>query len=95
MTFKSLVLGASLAALSATSVLAETWNIAVTDVEGMERLQTEWGPFKDALEAATGDTFDFFPVNSRTAAADTKGGTQAASGECWQREVQVHLQQKT
>ncbi|MGR3495003.1 PhnD/SsuA/transferrin family substrate-binding protein [Citreimonas sp.] len=28
------------------------------------------GPFKEALEAATGETFEFFPVNSRTAAAE-------------------------
>ncbi|MFW2590074.1 phosphate/phosphite/phosphonate ABC transporter substrate-binding protein [Sagittula sp. SSi028] len=74
MTFKSLVLGASLAALSATATLAETWKLAVTDVEGMERLQTEWGPFKTALEEATGDTFEFFPVNSRTAAAEALRG---------------------
>lgn len=74
MTFKSLVLGVSLAALSAVSTMAETWNLAVTDVEGMERLQTEWGPFKAALEAATGDTFEFFPVNSRTAAAEALRG---------------------
>ena len=74
MTFKSLVLGVSLAALSAVSAMAETWNLAVTDVEGMERLQTEWGPFKAALEAATGDTFEFFSVNSRTAAAEALRG---------------------
>jgi len=46
----------------------------VTDVEGMERLQLEWGPFKDALESATGDTFEFFAVNSRTAAAEALRG---------------------
>lgn len=74
MTFKSLVLGASIAALSATTTLAETWKLAVTDVEGMERLQTEWGPFKTALEEATGDTFEFFAVNSRTAAAEALRG---------------------
>ena len=70
MGFKSIFAGIAIAALTATSAIAETWALAVTDVEGMERLQLEWGPFKEALEAATGDTFEFVPVNSRTAAAE-------------------------
>lgn len=74
MSLKSLVIGTALAVFSATATLAETWNIAVTDVEGLERLQAEWGPFKTALEAATGETFDFFPVSSRTAAAEALRG---------------------
>ncbi|MGJ8623457.1 MAG: PhnD/SsuA/transferrin family substrate-binding protein [Yoonia sp.] len=74
MKLKSLILGVSLAAVSAMSATAENWKLAVTDVEGMERLQLEWGPFKDALEAATGDTFEFFAVNSRTAAAEALRG---------------------
>jgi len=60
--------------LVAGPLQAETWSIAVTDVEGLERLQTEWGPFKAALEAATGETFDFYPVPSRTAAAEALRG---------------------
>ncbi len=74
MKLKSLLLGASFLALSAVAASAETWNLAVTDVEGMERLQLEWGPFKEALEAATGDTFEFYSVNSRTAAAEALRG---------------------
>lgn len=74
MNIKSIILGASLVAVSAFSAMAENWKLAVTDVEGMERLQLEWGPFKDALEAATGDTFEFFAVNSRTAAAEALRG---------------------
>lgn len=74
MSLKSLMIGTALALASATAALAETWNIAVTDVEGLERLQAEWGPFKTALEAATGETFDFFPVSSRTAAAEALRG---------------------
>jgi len=74
MKLKSLILGASLAAVSAFAAVAEDWKLAVTDVEGMERLQLEWGPFKDALETATGDTFEFFAVNSRTAAAEALRG---------------------
>ncbi|SMR81252.1 phosphonate transport system substrate-binding protein [Aliiroseovarius halocynthiae] len=70
MKLKSVVLGLGLAAASAFAVTAETWKLAVTDVEGMERLQLEWGPFKESLETATGETFEFFAVNSRTAAAE-------------------------
>jgi phosphonate transport system substrate-binding protein len=74
MKLNSLILGASLAAVSAFAASAEVWKLAVTDVEGMERLQLEWGPFKEALEEATGDTFEFFAVNSRTAAAEALRG---------------------
>lgn len=74
MNLKSLIIGLSLAATAAFGAAAENWKLAVTDVEGMERLQLEWGPFKSALEEATGDTFEFFPVNSRTAAAEALRG---------------------
>ncbi|MEO1026814.1 MAG: PhnD/SsuA/transferrin family substrate-binding protein [Pseudomonadota bacterium] len=74
MKFKSIVVGLGVAAVSAFSAAAETWKLAVTDVEGMERLQLEWGPFKDALETATGDSFEFYAVNSRTAAAEALRG---------------------
>ncbi len=74
MTLKSLLLAASVAAMGAAPALAETWRLAVTDVEGLERLQTEWGPFKAAIESATGETFEFFPVTSRTAAAEALRG---------------------
>ncbi|MBM7068867.1 PhnD/SsuA/transferrin family substrate-binding protein [Actibacterium sp. 188UL27-1] len=70
MTLKFVLLGSALAVATAMGAQAETWKIAVTDVEGLERLQVEWGPFKSALEEATGETFEFFAVNSRTAAAE-------------------------
>ncbi len=60
----------AMAASFTAPAFAETYKLAVTDVEGMERLQTDWGPFKAQLEKATGDTFEFFPVASRTAAAE-------------------------
>jgi phosphonate transport system substrate-binding protein len=56
--------------LTSLPALAENFKLAITDVEGLERLQTEWGPFKSELEKTTGHTFEFFPVNSRTAAAE-------------------------
>lgn len=70
MSIRTALLGAAAALLTVTGALAEDWKLAVTDVEGLERLQTEWGGFQSALEEATGDTFEFFPVNSRTAAAE-------------------------
>jgi phosphonate transport system substrate-binding protein len=74
MSLRPLLIGTALAILGATALSAETWSIAVTDVEGLERLQAEWGPFKAALEAVTGETFDFYPVSSRTAAAEALRG---------------------
>ncbi|MEL6168079.1 MAG: PhnD/SsuA/transferrin family substrate-binding protein [Pseudomonadota bacterium] len=70
MKLMNVIAAAAVSAASAVAVQAETWSIAVTDVEGLERLQIEWGPFKEALETATGETFEFFGVNSRTAAAE-------------------------
>ena len=61
---------AALTVATTLAAQAETWKLAVTDVEGMERLQLEWGGFKEALETATGEEFEFFAVNSRTAAAE-------------------------
>lgn len=74
MKLTSIIAGVAAAAISVSAAVAETWKLAVTDVEGMERLQLEWGPFKEALEAATGETFEFFAVNSRTAAAEALRG---------------------
>lgn len=74
MSLKSMLMGTVVAVLGASAAVAETWSIAVTDVEGLERLQAEWGPFKTALEAVTGETFEFFPVSSRTAAAEALRG---------------------
>jgi phosphonate transport system substrate-binding protein len=49
---------------------AQTFNFAITDLEGLESLQREFGPFKDKLESLTGYTIKFFPVGSRTAAVE-------------------------
>lgn len=71
MRLGTLMTAAMLALGVAVPADAASYKIAVTDVEGLERLQTEWGPFKAALEGASGDTFEFFPVSSRTAAAES------------------------
>lgn len=41
---------------------------AITDVEGLEQLQREFGAFRDLLQAKTGTQIDLFPVADRTAA---------------------------
>jgi phosphonate transport system substrate-binding protein len=43
--------------------------LAVTDLQGLEELQREFGAFKDELEKQSGLEFEFFAVNDRTAAA--------------------------
>ena len=56
---------------SATSVTAaEPIRFAVTDVEGLEMLQREYGPFAEILREASGMEVELFPVTSRTAAAE-------------------------
>jgi phosphonate transport system substrate-binding protein len=49
---------------------------AVADVDGMESLQREYGPFKDAFEKASGLKMDFFPVSGRTAAVEAMAADQ-------------------
>ncbi len=41
-------MSAAATAVRATSAFAETRQLAVTDVQGLERLQTEWSQFKPA-----------------------------------------------
>jgi phosphonate transport system substrate-binding protein len=66
------------AALSATAVAAqEKITFAVTDVEGLETLQQEFGAFRDKLQELTGLKVDFFPVNNRTMAVEAMRSEQA------------------
>lgn len=44
MELKSVLLGFGLANAVTAASLAETWKLAVSEVEGMERMQLEWGP---------------------------------------------------
>jgi phosphonate transport system substrate-binding protein len=66
-----LLAGALFILVAPTPSLADSFKLAITDVEGLERLQTEWGPFKETLETASGHSFEFFPVANRTAAAES------------------------
>jgi phosphonate transport system substrate-binding protein len=55
---------------SVSAADAQTIRFAVTDIEGAETLQTEFGAFRDALAKITGMTVELFPVSSRTAAVE-------------------------
>ncbi len=49
---------------------ADSIRFAVTDVEGLESLQREFGPFAKVLSEASGLEVEMFAVTSRTAAAE-------------------------
>lgn len=48
----------------------QTLRFAVTDIEGLEMLQREFGAFKDLLSKKMGAKIEFFPVPNRTAAVE-------------------------
>lgn len=54
----------------------ETIRFAVTDIDGLEALQREMGPFKEAFEAASGLKVEFFPVSGRTVAVEAMAADQ-------------------
>jgi phosphonate transport system substrate-binding protein len=47
----------------------DTLRFAVTDLQGLEELQREYGAFEEAFEEKSGLELEFFAVNDRTAAA--------------------------
>jgi phosphonate transport system substrate-binding protein len=61
---------AALAMMTLTATAADKVRFAVTDVEGLEQLHQEFGPFRGKLQELTGLEIEFFPVNSRTAAVE-------------------------
>lgn len=76
---KQILLSGLLAAgvLAATGASAETTiRFAVTDIDGLEALQREMGPFKEAFEAASGLKVEFFPVSGRTVAVEAMAADQ-------------------
>lgn len=71
MKLRALLAAAALAvAIPSAAGAADTVKLAVTDIEGLEALQTEFGPFEAALEKATGLEIELFPVGNRTAAVE-------------------------
>jgi phosphonate transport system substrate-binding protein len=67
---RRLLLAVVAAIAVAPAQAAESIRFAVTDVEGVEQLQQEFGLFEAALEEATGLDVELFPVSSRTAAVE-------------------------
>jgi phosphonate transport system substrate-binding protein len=62
--------------LGSQAAAQETIRFAVTDIDGLEALQREMGPFKDAFEAASGLKVEFFPVSGRTIAVEAMAADQ-------------------
>ncbi len=75
---KTFLIAAAVALVSLTTqaTAAETIRFAVTDIDGLESLQKEMGPFKAAFEAASGLTVEFFPVSGRTIAVEAMAADQ-------------------
>lgn len=69
------IVTAAVVALS-TPVWAEPIRFAVTDIDGLEALQQEFGAFEKSLEASTGLEIDLLPVISRTAAVEAMRSDQ-------------------
>ncbi len=67
---KNLLAGAAAFFVMAGVAQADTIKFGVTDITGLESLQTEYGDFVAVLEEITGDEIQYFPVNSRTAAVE-------------------------
>lgn len=63
-------------AAATQSAAQDTIRFAVTDIDGMEALQREMGPFKAAFEAASGLKVEFFPVSGRTVAVEAMAADQ-------------------
>ena len=62
---------------AATQVAAQdTIRFAVTDIDGLESLQRDMGPFKEAFETASGLKVEFFPVSGRTVAVEATAADQ-------------------
>jgi len=72
-----LVCASAAAVLFALPAFAQdTIRLAITDVDGLESLQREFGPFKAAFEKVSGLKVEFFPVSGRTAAVEAMAAKQ-------------------
>lgn len=74
--FRKLILAAVASLAMAASASAETIKMAVTDIEGLEVLQQEFGAFETELEKVTGLDIELFAVSSRTAAVEALNAKQ-------------------
>ncbi|MEO1491995.1 MAG: phosphate/phosphite/phosphonate ABC transporter substrate-binding protein [Pseudomonadota bacterium] len=74
--FRTLIAAALALGVATAAHAADTVKFAVTDIEGLEALQQEFGAFEQALEDKTGLEIDLFPVSSRTAAVEAMNAGQ-------------------
>lgn len=61
---------------SLPAMAADKIRLAITDVDGLETLQRDFGPFRDALAKESGLEVEFFPVSGRTAAVEAMAADQ-------------------
>ena len=61
---------------AAEEAVPDKLRMAVTDLQGLEELQREFGAFTDELGKAIGTEIELFPVSDRTAAAAALAGEQ-------------------
>ena len=73
---RSLLAGAALAIATTFTSMAADIKMAVTDVEGLEELQNDFGAVAKALEVSTGLSVELIPVSSRTAAVEAMKADQ-------------------
>jgi phosphonate transport system substrate-binding protein len=73
---RTLITALAISVASIVPAAAETIKFAVTDIEGLEALQQEFGGFEKALEKVTGLDIELFPVSSRTAAVEAMNSAQ-------------------
>lgn len=64
------------AILAFPAFAAEKIRLAITDVDGLETLQRDFGAFRDVLAAESGLDVEFFPVSGRTAAVEAMAADQ-------------------
>jgi len=55
---------------------ADKIRLAITDVDGLETLQRDFGAFRDVLAKESGLEVEFFPVSGRTAAVEAMAADQ-------------------
>lgn len=68
--FRKLVSALAITVVTAFAASAEPVRFAVTDIEGLEALQQEFGGFQKELSKLTGLDIELIPVSSRTAAVE-------------------------
>jgi phosphonate transport system substrate-binding protein len=76
MLSRRLVLAAAVVLTALPAFAQERIRFAVTDIDGMESLQREFGPFKETFEKVSGLKVDFFAVSGRTAAVEAMNAGQ-------------------